>query len=811
MLKNNSYGHKIISKAREEAVVAVDNCRFTVLASRLLRIEYNEQGVFEDRPTQVVLNRDFDVPKFKVEEDDNKVVINTGDVELKYVKGDFNKNAITVRYIGKNFGMRAGGRDSWWSFNEISEDNLKGTVRTLDQIDGGCELENGLMSVGPITVLDDSKSFIVTENGWVEKRAEDITDVYLFCYGDKEKRYDCQACLKDYYKLTGDVPMLPRYALGNWWSRYYRYTQEEYVGLMKRFKAEGIPISVAAIDMDWHMTKIPTECGTGWTGYTWNRELFPNHKEMMKFLHDENIEVSLNVHPYEGIAAHEERYAEMAESMGIDPATKTNVPFEADNPEFIKNYLNIMHHPLEEEGVSFWWVDWQQGNDFGKDGVDPLWILNHCHYLDSERNGKRGLILSRYAGPGSHRYPIGFSGDSVATWESLDFQPYFTATASNIGYTWWSHDIGGHCAGYRDEELLVRWLQFGVFSPINRLHCGTSVFLGKEPWEYGAEAEKAMKRFMRLRHELIPYIYTMNYRTHAFAEPLIQPIYYKHYEYETCEAAKEYYFGTEMIVSPITSPCDGETKLGSARTYLPTGVWYDFFNNRRYTGGRRITAFRPLDELPVFVKAGGIVPMAKLMNVNDADNPKNMKIKVFGGADNLFEMYEDDGKTNAYKLGDFAVTEMRFKWGETSEFTITPPGEEKAYIPKTRSFEIEFVGISDCGEISVFEDNQNKEFNTERGNGSLKISVNDVSGKLNIKLSKVKEASPDIGAELVSRIKKFEKIPLEKKMLMRMAGQKQKSRAMYINELCQIGVGDNVLKAVLEILTAEDGKWSGNI
>ena len=132
----------------------------------------------------------------------------------------------------------------------------------------------------------------------------------------------------------------------------------------------------------------------------------------------------------------------------------------------IRDSFKYLHHPNERNGVDFWWIDWQQGSNSKIEGLDPLWMLNHYHYLDNKRNGKRGLILSRYAGIGSHRYPIGFSGDSVISWDSLDFQPYFTANASNVGYGWWSHDIGGHMNGIKDDELATRWVQFGVFSPI---------------------------------------------------------------------------------------------------------------------------------------------------------------------------------------------------------------------------------------------------------------------------------------------------------------------------------------------------------
>ena len=152
----------------------------------------------------------------------------------------------------------------------------------------------------------------------------------------------------------------------------------------------------------------------------------------------------------------------------------------------------MLHRGLEDDGVDFWWLDWQSGPHSRVAGIDPLWMLNHFHFLDSARDGRRPLTFSRYAGPGSHRYPVGFSGDTVISWASLAFQPYFTATASNIGYGWWSHDIGGHMFGGKDDELATRWLQLGVFSPILRLHSSANEFTTKEPWTYAPEARAVM-------------------------------------------------------------------------------------------------------------------------------------------------------------------------------------------------------------------------------------------------------------------------------------------------------------------------------
>ena len=136
------------------------------------------------------------------------------------------------------------------------------------------------------------------------------------------------------------------------------------------------------------------------------------------------------------------------------------------------------------------------------------------------------MTFSRYGGPGSHRYPIGFSGDTHITWDALAFQPYFTATAANIGYGWWSHDIGGHMLGVHDDELAARWVQFGVFSPIMRLHSSPSAFMRKEPWAYGMSACAVMEDFMRLRHRLLPWLYTQNVRASETRCAFLRPVYY---------------------------------------------------------------------------------------------------------------------------------------------------------------------------------------------------------------------------------------------------------------------------------------------
>jgi hypothetical protein len=188
-------------------------------------------------------------------------------------------------------------------------------------------------------------------------------------------------------------------------------------------------------------------------------------------MHEEGLKTTLNLHPASGVQPWEAAYPAMARAMGIDPATKKYVPFDITNKKFATNYMDLLHHPLEKQGIDFWWLDWQQEPMKTKmPGVGPTWWLNYVHFTDQQREGKRPLLFHRWGGLGNHRYQIGFSGDTISVWESLAFQPWFTATAANVGYAYWSHDIGGHMPGAVDPELYTRWVQFGAFSPILRTH-----------------------------------------------------------------------------------------------------------------------------------------------------------------------------------------------------------------------------------------------------------------------------------------------------------------------------------------------------
>ena len=687
------YQVKTCPLASPANMVAGEKYRITLLTEGLVRLEYSEDGIFEDRATQMVFYRDFPDTEYRVLETEDSMEIRTSRIHLLYNKQEFSSHGLSIQVTGNISNYH-----SIWHYGEEVCD-LGGTARTLDRADGAVYLDHGVVSWFGYSVIDDSKSQILLEDGWISPRKKGIKDLYFFGYG-----HDYKEALCDFYHLCGNTPMLPRFALGNWWSRFYNYSEDSYMELMEKFEKEDLPFTVAVIDMDWHLVNVAPKYGSGWTGYTWNKELFPDPVRFLKRLHDKGMRTTLNVHPADGVQAYEEMYEKMAEVMGIDAKKKDPVVCDLADEHYLEAYFKYLHHPREEEGVDFWWIDWQQGSNSKVEGLDPLWILNHYHFLDSRRNGKRPLTFSRYAGPGSHRYPVGFSGDTITTWESLDFQPYFTAVAANIGYGWWSHDIGGHMLGYKNDEMTARWTQFGIYSPIMRLHSSRSEFNGKEPWRYNKETERVMGEALRERHRMMPYLYTMNYRTYKENLPLVLPMYYEHPK-EKCayEVKNQYYFGSELIVAPVTASRIKDLNVARVTVWLPQGTWYDIYTGMKYGGDRLVDMYRNIDSIPVLAKAGGILPLTDEINGAQAvKNPQSLRIQVFAGADGSFSLYEDDNETCGYEEGVCAITKMSYTETEHAVFGIEPAKGHLSCIPKKRSYVIELIGIQPQSEQDVY-------------------------------------------------------------------------------------------------------------
>lgn len=784
---DQKYRIPISPQCHPEAAVRGGRYRITVLTPRLFRLEYCESGQVEDRATQCALHRDFPVPEFRTYEKNGWLSVETESLRLTYDKRPFSRSGLSIRLQSGRI----------WRFGDRPAD-LGGTARTLDEADGAVPLGPGLVSREGFALLDDSGSMLLREDGWVDSRESGVTDLYFFGYG-----HDYAGCLRDFYRLSGRVPLLPRWALGNWWSRYYAYSADSYKALMERFEREQIPFSVSVLDMDWHLVEdVDPKYGSGWTGYTWNPKLFPDPPAFLKWLHDRGMKVTLNVHPADGVRAFEAPYPAIAREMGADASRGEPVDFDAADPHFMEAYFECVHHPLEDQGVDFWWIDWQQGSVCRIPHLDPLWILNHFHYLDSRRRGRRPVIFSRYAGPGSHRYPIGFSGDTVVSWASLAFQPYFTATASNIGYGWWSHDIGGHMHGVRDDELATRWVQLGVFSPIMRLHSTSNRFNSKEPWRFDAVAGGIMKEFLRLRHRLVPYLYTMNRLASREGQPLVRPMYWLAPERpEAYRVPNEYAFGTELIAAPITQKRDPTTRLAQTRAWLPEGDWFDVFSGRRYPGGRMRAFWRPLESLPVLARAGGIVPLAAPgRSLHSTANPETLEVHVFPGADGRFTLWEDAGDTPDDRDENWARTELTLAWGAHAVFCIGPAQGNRAGLPERRRWVLKFCGVADAG-IRVLADGSPVEARTaydgERHRLTAVLPPLPVTAEIRTELNGAALASADLAADTFRLLDRAQ-MPFDRKEIVQRAVEAYGAGA--VPELEAMGLERPLLSALMEIL-----------
>lgn len=701
--------------------------RVTVLTDRLFRIEKSPELKFRDSATQAIWHRNTERQQFETTGDQAHAVIETPVCRLVLYKD----RAQCYAEIG----------DVRRSLN--NHGNLLGTYRTLDGCNGDyhstpwvqgdtpyqIQLGMGVCSKTGLAILDDSNSLTLGADGEVKNERANGTDEYVFIYGN-----DYRGALRALYMLTGRAALLPRFALGNWWSRYHAYTAEEYLRVLNRFEDKNVPISVATVDMDWHYSDNadieleitasgkggPEYVGTpavnlGWTGYTWNKNLFPDPKGFLDDLHARGMKVTLNLHPSDGFRWWEDSYKNMASAMGRDPSTNLQVPFDFSYDRFINAYFDLAHTPLEEMGVDFWWIDWQQPDiDWHdsrpyweqqmaprEDKYDPLWALNHYHYYDNATKHTVPMILSRYAGVGSHRYPIGFSGDTEISWRTLAYLPYFTATASNIGYTWWSHDIGGHNLGEKSNELFVRHVQYGVFSPITRLHCTNDATLTKEPWAYGGAGAIA-EEFLRFRHKLVPYLYTANYLNCVEGTALVEPLYYEWKDYAAYNYKEEYRFGSELLVVPVTQKGypDGYARV---RGWIPQGKWTDIFTGDIYEsgeGGKEICLLRGLESIPVLAKEGAILPLSEDMS-NTVFDPERLDVWVYEGT-NEYTLYEDglDAQNPNVLFTKFQSEFTEMEGACMQSLRIFTEGD-KSVVPQSRSIKLRFKNVEN-GDVRLF-------------------------------------------------------------------------------------------------------------
>lgn len=680
------------ARSLDKAIVVGNNYRFTVLTERLIRLEYSPSGIFCDAPTFLVKNRNFPLCNFRVKQDPTFLEITTKYFSLSYLKGQpfIGTNIDPMKNLKITLMAKETDRQKSWYYNNPEVRNVLGNMVAVD-VNIDKTLTKGLYSFDGFSSVDDSNNKAIAMDG-TTKEKEDNVDIYVFMYDN-----DFLLALKDYYDLTGYPELIPRYALGNWWSKNTTYSDENINELIKTFEKKKIPLAVFLFDNDWHYRNVDKYKDLK-TGFSFNKSLYKEPKEMIEYFHKRGIRVGLCVNPTEGIFPHESYYSLACGYLGIQEGKV--IKFDPENPKFIDVYLKIFLHPLEALGVDFFWNDYTGGTN-----INNLWSINNYMYLDSKRNSnKRGMILSRGAIFAAHRYPISYGGESLIGWDELKRQVFMQTNASNLGVSWWSYDVGGNHGGIEDSELYIRYLELGTFSPILRFHSARGNYYKREPWLWDVKTSTIAIDYLRLRHRLIPYLYTEAYSYHKNGLPIIQPMYYNFpWLYNDTAYKNQYYFGSQLVVCPITSKKDDIMDRTIHRIFLPDGIWYDFSTGKKFPGGKKYTSFYKEEDYPVFAHAGSIIPLSNRSDYNNTGVTTDMEIQIFPGVSNTYVMYEDDGVSSLYKEGYYLKTAIDYNYLKNNFTVIIRPIEGKSgIICDKRNYKIVFRNTKEAEEVIVY-------------------------------------------------------------------------------------------------------------
>jgi len=485
-------------------------------------------------------------------------------------------------------------------------------------------------------------------SGWdVENSAPDVYVFFPAASGYARFR-------ADFLRLTGAIPRVPLYALGLWYSRYHPYGEEEAMAVIERFRAAGIPLDVFVVDTDW---RVGASCG-----YAIDEALFPHMARFVGRAHERGVRIMLNDHP-EPQGAH-----------ALDPA---ELRFRRDGLT-----------SLLASGVDLWWFDrnWHTHLQPPAPGLrKEVWGMRLYH--DISRGfapERRPLILSNVDGidngwrsgashPVSHRYPIWWTGDTRAGWRWLRMGVVNGVESGVRGLLPYVHeDLGGH-HGQPEEDLYVRFMQFGACSPVARIHCSKGVH--RYPWEYGARAEQIVGEAFRWRYRLLPTLYAASIEANRSGTPLLRRADLEWPDHPEAADNTQFLLGDDLLVAPILDAAS-EDGMATRTVWIPPGDWQAANSGRRFRGPARIGVACSLAEYPVFIRGGGLVWSIPQRETTGEARWPELAVDAFvplRDGEQVRTLYEDDGWSMAYERGETAATEFRLERnGSRVELRITP-------------------------------------------------------------------------------------------------------------------------------------------
>ncbi|MBN2012230.1 DUF5110 domain-containing protein [candidate division KSB1 bacterium] len=520
--------------------------------------------------------------------------------------------------------------------------------------------------------------------------------------------------------LTGQAPMFPLWTYGYWQSKERYKSQDETIGVIRKYRELGVPLD--GIIQDWQY----------WgNNYLWNameflNEEFYDPQKMVDDVHNLNAHIIISI--WNSFGPQTKQYRELdkigalmdfqtwPQSGSHNWPPRMDYPsgvrvYDPYNPEAREIYWKYLNKGIFSLGMDGWWIDSSEPDhmDFKPSDLDnktylgsfrkvrnafPLMtvggVYDHQRAVSSD---KRVFILTRSAFAGQQRYGANtWSGDVVASWEALRNQISAGLNFSLCGIPYWNSDIGGfflwnfkkplNNADYR--ELYARWIQFGAFCPMMRSH-GTDA--PREIYQFGQKGDPiydAIDKFINLRYRLLPYIYSTSWQVTSNQSSMMRALMMDFtYDQQALDINNQYMFGASLLVCPVTAPmyskivAEGKntirvedfSTIKAEDVYLPKGsVWYDFWTGEKYTGGQTISKAAPIDIMPLFVRAGSILPIGPQVQYATEKKWDNLEIRVYPGADGEFRLYEDENDNYNYEKGAYST--ITFKWDDTKKALI---------------------------------------------------------------------------------------------------------------------------------------------
>jgi len=687
--------------------------RISCLGETLVRLEFSPDGNFEDRRSMVAYEKQSPINFTEIKEDANWTVLLTGKLEIRIKEDDlpFNRNNLEMRWVDNGL-MQA------WRPGDRDYCNLGGTLRSLDRYGKGADLDGvhvagmespdlsginwpawlqceeeplytdlhpapaenvnrgpwlkiakegvsngrcmertfnwyvdaskfcpGIISRSGYYFLNDSDSAVMDEDDFpIERNRPGSQDWYFFGYGK-----DYKQALQDYRLLSGPAPLPTHKTLGIIFSRWPAFTEAEAAELVINFKENGYPMSTLVMDMEWHKE--------GWGHWEFNDKLLPDPQRFIDWCHANDLELTFNDHPLD-VREDDATYEDYCKNAGDDvlirerkyndktlKMAKVDITDKQQNLSFCKS----CHKHILDMGLDYWWNDGSRGNMIATNGQ---LVANKTFFEEVDSAEKRGMYLARYGGLGSHRYGGFFTGDTEVCYDILKLECEFNIRGANLGLNYISHDMGGFFTkkcDLIDRELYIRWVQFGVFNPILRFHCAPGSG-SRKPWDYDSEDEQICQHWLRVRHSLFPYIYSAFRENYETGISVTKGMFLEEPENDNSYRFDQFYFGDNLIVAPIL------TESTERSIYLPEGLWWEFDTSKTVKGKCEISRNVALKDIPVYVKAGSIICRKNPDGPLHETHTQDLILDIYPGADGENILYEDDGKSNAYKNKGFCKT-----------------------------------------------------------------------------------------------------------------------------------------------------------